>query len=201
MNREAIWQYGYQEDTVGLQTYVRAFFDIQPLYSLFRNLNAARRAAVTSNSEFLTTLLKPYELNNQSIAISKPPLLTILTNYGSRIAAVGLYVTSLQSGYKPLLPVIDITTGQIFTTDPRGGLAVPIVAGEPRVFLPLSVHRDPAGTEMESWYHTVRIDVNSGLQASPSLSVSPTSPLSPSKGRARRMMSWLGSGKSRPGEL
>lgn len=174
---------------------------VKPLFVLFRNLNAARRAAITSNPDYLTTLLKPYQLNNQSIAIAKPPLLSILTNYGSTVPAVGLYVSSLQSSYKPLLPVIDIISGQIFTTDPRGGLAVPIVAGEPRVFLPLSVYTNPAGAVMESWYHVVKIDLNTNVNTSPSLSLSPTSPLGPNRRRTRGMMSWLGSSKGKKLDL
>ena len=168
------------------------------MFAFFRNLNAARKAAIISNPNYLSTLLRPHQLNNHSIAISKPPLLTILTNYGSSIPATGLYVTPAQTGLKPLLPVIDILTGQIFSTDPRGGLTVAIVAGEPRVFLPLAVYKNPSGVQVDSWMGGVKIDqVTSGRsgQSSPS-SPNNQSPNSPRRRTPRSMMSFFGRNKS-----
>ncbi|KAK1926274.1 putative alpha-amylase A precursor [Papiliotrema laurentii] len=180
-NREAIWQFGYEEDT--------------PMFAFFRNLNAARRAAITSNPAYLSTLLKPYQLNNYSIALSKPPLLTVLTNYGSSVPAVGMYVAPAQTGFKGLLPVIDVISGQIFSTDPRGGLTVSIIAGEPRVFMPLSVYSDPAATIVGSWASAIKIDteVTTGNKSPRSSGV--PSPSSPSAWRSRSIMSLFGRSK------
>lgn len=168
------------------------------MFAFFRNLNAARRAAITSNPAYLTTLLRPHQLNNHSIAISKPPLLTVLTNYGSSVPATGLYVTPGQTGFKPLLPVIDVLTGQIFSTDPQGGLPLAIVAGEPRVFMPLAVHRDPAGTTVGSWTGGVRIELGSGAKSGPSSpsSQSGSNPSSPRRRTPRSMMSFFGRHRS-----
>lgn len=165
------------------------------MFAFFRNLNAARRAAITSNPAYLSTLLKPYQLNNYSIALSKPPLLTVLTNYGSSVPAVGMYVAPAQTGFKGLLPVIDVISGQIFSTDPRGGLTVSIIAGEPRVFMPLSVYSDPAATIVGSWASAIKIDteVTTGNKSPRSSGV--PSPSSPSAWRSRSIMSLFGRSK------
>ena len=171
------------------------------MFTFFRNLNAARRAAITSNPSYLNTLLHPHQLNNHSIAISKPPLLSVLTNFGSSEPATGMYVAPAQTGFKPLLPVIDVLTGQIFATDPKGGLTVVIVAGEPRVFLPLDVFRDPAKARIDSWAAPVRIDSSVGSRSGPSSPVSPnaSNPNSPRRRTPRSMMSFFG--RSKGGEL
>ncbi|OCF59966.1 hypothetical protein L486_02639 [Kwoniella mangroviensis CBS 10435] len=131
LNREAMWLYGYSE--------------ITNAYAVIKALNQARRSAITSHPEFLTTLMKAYQLGNHTIALSKSPLLSVLTNYGSSVPAIGIHLNPEQTGYKPLLPLIDVLSGQIFSTDPRGALTVSLVNGEPRVFLPLSVHRGLSG--------------------------------------------------------
>lgn len=160
------------------------------MYQLFARLNAARRSAITSHPPFLTTLLHSHQLNNHSLAISKPPLLSILTNHGSTMLAISIYISPQQTGFKPMLPIIDVLSGQIFSTDPRGGLSIPIIAGEPRVFLPLAVYRGEANAEI--WQAPpARVDidtVSSGRSGSGS-----TSPRSPGSGRS------LGEGRKRPG--
>src|SRR4051794_25216602 len=121
------------------------------MYAFFRNMNAARRTAIASNSAYFNIQSQPHQLNNHTIALSKPPFLGVLNNYGSSLPAIGVHVSPVQTSYKSLLPIIDVISGQILSTDPRGGLTVPIINGEPRVFLPLSVYRDPSGTAKESW--------------------------------------------------
>nr|WRH23614.1 alpha-amylase [Naematelia aurantialba] len=177
-NREAIWLHGYDPDMA--------------MYQLFKILNQARRTAITSHPAYLTTLCRPHQVTNHTLALSKPPLLSVFTNSGSAVAAVGVYVAPSQTGYKPLLPLIDVVSGQILSTDPRGGLTVPLVAGEPRVFLPLSLHRDPASTD--AWAATpMRIDIGAGTKSGPS---SPGSPRSAhwKRGSLDRVMSFFAGG-------
>lgn len=164
------------------------------MFAFFRNLNTARKAGIASNPAYLSTLIKPYQLNNHSIAISKPPLLSLLTNYGSLVPAIGIYLSPIQTGYKPLIPVIDVLSGQIFSTDPRGGLSVPVLRGEPRVFLPLDVYNDPSRVAMESWNNVVRLDIDAavGNGVSAKSPKSPGSPLSPGTRKSRGFRSIFG---------
>lgn len=166
------------------------------MYGLFRRLNAARRTATTRHPTYLSTLMRAARLNPHSMIITKSPLLSILTNYGSRSAPVVLSILPTQTGYKPLLPIIDIISGHIFATDQKGGLTIPIIAGQPRVFMPLSVHRGLEG----DWAATpgqARIDTNmktpgGSAPGSPNAEGGRHMAKSPSFGR---MMSWLGMNK------
>lgn len=158
---------------------------------MFRSLNAARRSAEASHPTFFTTQMHAYLLNNHTTAISKPPLLSILTNYGAHSAPLSLYITSAQTGFKPLIPVIDVLSGHVISTDPRGGLSVPILGGQPRVFLPLSVH---SGVSPKAEWQATFMGIDTKVrQAGPS---SPASPggtsmrLRPSLGG---VISWFGS--------
>ena len=97
-----------------------------------------------------------------------------------------------------MIPVIDVLSRQIFSTDPLGGLSVPILAGEPRVFLPLGCDADSTGVEVGSWYAdplTVRTAHGQGQQHQ--RGDSGTEPGSPSR-RSRRsigsLIGWLGVG-------
>jgi len=126
---------------------------------MFQALNAARRSATASHPSFLTTPMHPYQLDNHTIALTKPPLLTVLTNYGSGTPAIGIYLSPRQTAYKPLLPIIDILSNQIYST---------LVAGEPRVFLPLSVHRGVASEETWSGEVKVEDEVKVASSSSPS---------------------------------
>nr|XP_031863707.1 uncharacterized protein CI109_000959 [Kwoniella shandongensis]KAA5530779.1 hypothetical protein CI109_000959 [Kwoniella shandongensis] len=180
-NREAIWLHGYDQTTTA--------------YQFIRTLNAARRSASASHPPFHKTLVRPYQLDNHTIALSKPPLLSILTNYGSHSAAIGLHLSPEQTGFKPLLPVIDVVTNQIFSTDPRGGLTVTLVDGEPRVFLPLAVHRGITSKDQWASVPLPKLELGELLGKRQSPLNSPGSPRShlkrPSLGG---MMSWFSSG-------
>ncbi|WRT63429.1 uncharacterized protein IL334_000334 [Kwoniella shivajii] len=179
MNREAMWLYGYSEAT--------------NTFKAIKSLNEARRAAYASHPLFLSTLMRAFQLDNHTIALSKPPLLSVLTNYGTSMAAIGMYLAPTQTSFKPMLPIIDVLSGQIFSTDPQGGLTVSLVNGEPRVFLPLSVQRGPAGKE--KWAAILpQTDLSSSSKAN-----SPGSPVSPGGHRLRPSLSgiigWWSSGK------
>ena len=129
-------------------------------------------------------------MDNHTIAVSKPPLLSVLSNYGSGSPAMPLYLSPMQTSYRPLLPIIDIISGQIFSTDPRGGLSLVIVRGEPRVFLPLDVH---LGQDMTSWVQVPVVDTSARARR-PSLGPSVGSPSSPTSPKTKRssVFGWLG---------
>ncbi|KAL0945659.1 hypothetical protein HGRIS_014811 [Hohenbuehelia grisea] len=68
-NREALWLSGYTTD--------------KPLVKHITSLNRARKAAMSANKDFLTTPVTFITPNTNMLAVSKPPLLTLLTNAGS----------------------------------------------------------------------------------------------------------------------
>jgi alpha-amylase len=145
-NREAIWLSGYDETSVcpfflSLAPCVsfNILTSLQSLYRTFHALNLARQKAIASHPLFLSTLVRPYQPNNHTVALSKPPLLSLLSSFGSAPQVVPIHLTQAQTAYKPLIAIIDVLSAQILLTDPNGGLTVPIVHGQPRVFLPLGV--------------------------------------------------------------
>lgn len=185
------------------------------MYNLFRRLNRARQTAISSFPSFFSLLSHPAKLNAHVISIRKSPLLSILSNYGSRSAPVVIYVPPSYTAYKPLMVVIDIISGQLLGTDQKGGLSVPIVNGEPRVFLPLVLHRKQ-GDEVKvgEWYREPMVLDTSvkgamgGDRQSPGGGAgaggSPGSPGSPGRHSAKtpsfgRVMSWLGMGSGGKG--
>jgi alpha-amylase len=166
---------------------------------MFRILNAARRSAVTSHPPYLTTLMRAHQPNNNTIALTKAPLLSVLTNYGATVPAIVLHLAPGQTGYKPLIPVIDVLTEQIFATDPRGGLTVPIVGGQPRVFLPLAVHRGAASKSVWQGSALVKVDTSVAQDSKGHSTPGGSHRKTPSFGR---VLSWLGSvGQSKNSDL
>lgn len=107
------------------------------MYLVFQRLNLARRRAMETSG--FHSLLKHHKLDPKTAVLVKGPMVSMLTNSGSLVLPRVYYLPSAITGYAPKMPVVDVLTGQIFATDPSGGLAATIVAGEPRVFLPFSV--------------------------------------------------------------
>jgi alpha-amylase len=145
-NREATWNHG--------------FSNTLPLFSFFKKLNNARRKAITAYPAYFKSPLKAHLLNTHTAAISKGPFFTVLSNVGSRSPPVVLHVTSDKTGYKALMPVIDILSGHVYATDPKGSLTIVIIAGEPRVFLPLSIYRSQGIVPKESWLAGLKVDTD-----------------------------------------
>ena len=165
------------------------------MYHLFRRLNRARRTAL-SHPAFLTTPARATRISSHIISIRNSPLLTVLNNLGTRSAPTVAYLPQAQTGYKPLLVVIDVISGQVLGTDQKGGLSVPIVNGEPRVFLPLALHRGQSVSVGEWYKEPMSLDWGNNVGGGGGGSGSPGSPgrhtaKTPSFGR---VMSWLGMG-------
>ncbi|KAE9387936.1 glycoside hydrolase family 13 protein [Gymnopus androsaceus JB14] len=90
-------------------------------------LNTARKQAIASNSSFLTTSLKFISQSDSSaLAVSKPPMLTLLTNAGN--SSYGMY-----SGGET---VVDVLTCNTYTAGSDGSLSVKTSGGEPMVLMP-----------------------------------------------------------------
>jgi len=146
LNREATWNHGFSSSA--------AYF------SFFKKLNNARRKAIISYPAFFKSLLKIHLLNTHTVGISKAPFLTILSNVGSRSPPVVLHIGNDKTGYRPSMPVIDILSGHVYATDPQGSLTVVIIAGEPRVFLPLSIYRSQGIVPKESWLAGLQVNTD-----------------------------------------
>ncbi|CCM00545.1 uncharacterized protein FIBRA_02579 [Fibroporia radiculosa] len=121
-NREALWLSGYEEN--------------KPLVVHVRTLNAARKAAIKANGQFIDTTLKFLSATKSSLAISKSPMLTLLSNGGS---------TSTPSwnvpdaGYAPNEELIDVVSCMVINANKEGGVSVQGSKGMPQVILPVSI--------------------------------------------------------------
>ncbi|TBU38203.1 alpha-amylase [Dichomitus squalens] len=127
-NREALW----------LSQYIQQ----RPLVTHVKILNSARRAAMAYNANFLKTPATLFAVSQKTLAISKPPLLTLLTNVGSS-STPNWNVPD--AGYKPGETLVDVLTCNTITVDKNGGVIVAGHAGNPQVLLPASA-LSPKGT-------------------------------------------------------
>ncbi|KAG2342652.1 glycoside hydrolase family 13 protein [Suillus weaverae] len=124
-NHEAIWTIGYNNESAE--------------YFAFKNLNRARKIAMGAGAYFLTTPMKFLETNtNNTLAIWKPPMLTLLTNAGSTSACWNV-TTKL---FKPHQHIVDVLTCSVHVADERGGVTVESPAGLPKVFMPVTTLED-----------------------------------------------------------
>ncbi|KAI0655767.1 glycoside hydrolase family 13 protein [Cubamyces menziesii] len=121
-NREALWLSGYVED--------------KPLVKQVQALNAARKAAISANSNFLNTGAKFLSTGSESsMAVSKPPMLALLTNGGSSSTPSW---TVPDAGYQANEELIDVLSCKMVTADANGGVNVQGSGGSPQVLVPTS---------------------------------------------------------------
>ncbi|KIK65915.1 glycoside hydrolase family 13 protein [Collybiopsis luxurians FD-317 M1] len=124
-NREALWLSNYETEDKPLLTHIKA-------------LNAARKQAISANSDFLTTKATFIAQSDSStLAVSKPPFLTLLTNGGSSSSAKWSIPSSakLFSGSESLM---DVLTCNTVSTSSDGSLSVTADSGLPQVLMPAS---------------------------------------------------------------
>jgi alpha-amylase len=126
-NREALWLSSYTTDNKPLLTHVTT-------------LNAARKQAISSNSNFLTTkaaFIPQSDSATSTLAVSKPPFLALLTNGGNSSSAKWSIPSSakLFSGSETL---VDVLTCNTVTTGSDGSLSVTASGGMPQVLMPAS---------------------------------------------------------------
>lgn len=106
------------------------------MYEFFTHLNHARQAAGTANTAFYTTEANHTLLSSNELLISKPPLLTLLTNRGAAASSPSYTLTQAQHGYSPSTTILDAISCSNLTVDGSGNLQVAAVNGEPRVMIP-----------------------------------------------------------------
>jgi alpha-amylase len=122
-NREALWSSGFNTQNKPLLTHVTS-------------LNAARKQAISASSSFLTTKASFISQSDSStLAVSKPPFLTLLTNGGNSSSAKWSIPSSskLFSGSQTL---VDVLTCNTVTTGSDGSLSVTASSGLPQVLMP-----------------------------------------------------------------
>ncbi|KAF9011502.1 glycoside hydrolase [Hymenopellis radicata] len=124
-NREALWFSGYETS--------------QPLVEHVTSLNAARKLAISVNKEFTSTASKFIGQSDEStLAISKPPLLTLLTNAGSSGSA-SWSIPSSASLFSKGDTVVDVVSCNTYTVDSSSGdLSITASSGLPKVIVPKS---------------------------------------------------------------
>ncbi|KZT66206.1 glycoside hydrolase family 13 protein [Daedalea quercina L-15889] len=125
-NREALWLSGYEED--------------EPLVIHVRSLNAARKAAIGwNNATFLRTPVEFPVSSPSQLAISKPPLLALLTNAGgSSSPSWSIPGTNYSKGAE----LIDVLSCETTKAGDSGAVAWTGSAGMPAVLLPTSVFNE-----------------------------------------------------------
>ncbi|KAJ7159673.1 glycoside hydrolase family 13 protein [Mycena filopes] len=116
-NREALWLSGYMMD--------------KPLVAHVKALNAARKLAIAKNPDFLTSEAAWIPQSNPSaLMLSKPPLLTLLTNIGANSSAeqptwhIPAYL------YKPNATLVDVIACKVIVMDGNDGKGVTAVKAE-----------------------------------------------------------------------
>ncbi|KAJ3885788.1 alpha-amylase [Lentinula edodes] len=122
-NREALWLSGFSTEDKPLLTHVQA-------------LNSARKQAISYNSSFLTTRASFISQSSIStLAISKPPLLTLLTNGGNSSNATWI-IPSTAGLYSPNETLVDVLSCDSVMMGSDGSLTVVATNGLPKVLMP-----------------------------------------------------------------
>ncbi|KAJ3843630.1 GH13 alpha-amylase precursor [Lentinula raphanica] len=125
-NREALWLSGFNTENKPLVTHVKT-------------LNAARKQAISANSSFLTTKASfiSQSSSTSTLAISKPPFLTLLTNVGSGSSSSASWSIPSSAGlYSGKETLVDVLTCDTVTTEDDGSLSVSASGGLPKVLMP-----------------------------------------------------------------
>jgi len=121
-NREALWFTAYTTQ--------------KPLVSHVISLNAARKAAISGSTSFLSTPVKFIPQSSSSmIAMSKPPLLSLLTNGGNSSSGSWTLPDAQFKNNEALVEVLTCTT---LTANSKGGLSVNANQGLPQVIMSAS---------------------------------------------------------------
>lgn len=107
----------------------------KPLVQHAQALNAARKAAAAANSNFYNTPVKFIESTTEHIAVSKPPMLALLTNEGASSSPQWIVGSA---GYQPNEDLVDVVSCTKVTADSNGGISTSAQNGNPMVFVPAS---------------------------------------------------------------
>jgi len=121
-NREALWPSAYNTN--------------KPLVTHITKLNAARKAAYAYSQDFHHVQMKIVGQSNNSLAISKPPMLALLSNAGN--TSTPSWNIS-DAGYDANQQLVDVLSCNSVQADGSGAVTVTSTNGDPVVLLPNSM--------------------------------------------------------------
>ncbi|KAJ3980661.1 glycoside hydrolase family 13 protein [Lentinula detonsa] len=123
-NREALWSSGFNTES-------------KPLLNHIKTLNAARKQAITYNPSFLYSKVNfiPQSSASSTLAVSKPPLLALLTNGGSS-STESWSIPNSAGLFSANETLVDVLTCDTVVTGSDGSLSVTARDGLPKVFMP-----------------------------------------------------------------
>ncbi|KAF9467000.1 glycoside hydrolase family 13 protein [Collybia nuda] len=126
-NREALWPTGFDTS--------------KPLVDHVKTLNAARKAAVAANDKFLTTSMSFIGQSDSAVlAVSKPPLLGLLTNAGNKSTGSTKWTIPGSAGlFKAGESVVNVFECKSINADDKGGITVQANGGMPQLMMPASM--------------------------------------------------------------
>lgn len=117
--REAVWLSGYNTSAV--------------LYQFIGQLNQIRKAAISLDTTYLTSQNHPVYTDDNTLAMRKGQVLTVLSNLGE---SGQTYTLNVPSGYSSGTAVTELLTCSTATVAQDGTLPVPMAQGLPRVYYP-----------------------------------------------------------------
>ncbi|TRM63251.1 glycoside hydrolase family 13 protein [Schizophyllum amplum] len=111
------------------------------MYRTVTALNKARKQAVNAGKRFLVTAMDFIKQEQPGVmAVSKPPLLALLTNAGSG----GASAWDVPKVYKPGTELVDVLSCRTYNAGDDGGVQMSSTGGMPHVLIP-SAHLSHSG--------------------------------------------------------
>ena len=103
------------------------------MYRTIAAMNKARKQAMNAGKHFLITAMDFIKQEQPGVmAVSKPPLLTLLTNAGSGGAAAW----DVPDVYKPNTELVDVLTCRTYNAGAKGEVKISSTGGMPHVLIP-----------------------------------------------------------------
>lgn len=125
-NREAMWLSNFNTET--------------DMYKHFGKLNTARSVMGQAQPSFYTTKASIADSTDSEIAISKPPMLSVLSNRGAGSGSNTLKLNNL--AYDANTQLLDVIGCKTYSTNGDKSLDVTVQDGAPQVFVPASLNQD-----------------------------------------------------------
>ncbi|EJD05256.1 alpha-amylase [Fomitiporia mediterranea MF3/22] len=136
--------YGQEQGFEGLQApdnhgalWLTGMKKTGPLIEHITALNKARKLAALAEPKFHSTAVKVVASSNGTVALSKPPMLSLISNSGN-MSMPSWNVNGSDSGFAPGTRLVDILSCNTITTGSDGSVAAHSKAGLPLVLLPQS---------------------------------------------------------------
>jgi alpha-amylase len=129
-NREALWLSGYDTQ--------------KDMYTFITTMNTVRSAAMNASSSFNTNAASIIGQDDNNLVIRKDPIISIVTNRGSKASTAGMAITN--TGFNTPTELIDVVSCATYTTDNKGAFTASVKNGLPAVFNPTSQKGNLCGT-------------------------------------------------------